>query len=79
MLGREDISVEVGEKTYKASTMAWEGLIPPRLLPGEVFLLPPPMLRMPDMAPPDGKLAIEISFERLEMSYGQEPVHPMIQ
>jgi hypothetical protein len=79
MLGREDFSVEVGGKIYSASSSAWEGLVPPRLLPGEVFLLPPPMLRLPDILPPDGKLAIEISFERLEVNYGQEPVHPMIQ
>jgi hypothetical protein len=78
-LQQEDISIEIGANRYTADTRMWEDLIPPRLNPAEVFFLPPPMLRLPNIVSPDDKIIIETSFERLEIGYETEPVHPMVQ
>ncbi|MCL1909225.1 MAG: hypothetical protein FWG12_07685 [Holophagaceae bacterium] len=74
-----DITVKIGANENSASIDAWADLIPPKLNPSEVFLLPPPMLRLPPIAPPEGQIVIETSFERLEICYGAEPIHPVVQ
>lgn len=74
-----EISVQIGASKNSASIEAWADLIPPELNPSEVFLLPPPMLRLPNIASPDDQITIETSFERLEITYGREPIHPVVQ
>ena len=74
-----DISIEIGANKYIASTEIWADLIPPKLNPAEVFFLPPPMLRLPNNATAADKIIIETSFERLEINYEPEPIHPMVQ
>jgi hypothetical protein len=74
-----DFSVEIGVNNYTTSTDIWADLIPPKLRPSEVFLLPPPMLRLPNNVSSEDKIIIETFFERLEINYEHEPVHPMLQ
>jgi hypothetical protein len=73
------ISIEIG--AYKNSTPAdlWSELTPPPLRAAEVLLLPAPMLRLPNNISPKDKIIIETPFDRLEISYGTDPVHPTVQ
>jgi len=73
------ISIEIG--AYKNSTPAdiWADLTPPPLRTAEVFLLPAPILRLPNNISPKDKIIIETPFDRLEVRYGSDPVHPTLQ
>jgi|GEM_PF-368965 len=73
------ISIEIG--AYKNSTPAdiWADLEPPPLRAAEVFLLPAPILRLPNNISPKDKIIIETPFDRLEVKYGSDPVHPTLQ
>jgi hypothetical protein len=74
-----DITVEIGTYKNSTSTDIWAGLTPPQLRPAEVFLLPAPMLRLPNNILPRDKITIEAPFDRLEIYYGTDPVHPTVQ
>jgi hypothetical protein len=78
-LGGGDLSVEIGMNNYTAPTDIWSDLILPKLRPAEVFLLPPPMLRLPNNVSQEDKIIIGTFFERLEINYEHEPVHPILQ
>jgi hypothetical protein len=77
-LPQGEMALEAGGHRSAAPLDAWADLAPPPLLPGEVFLLPAPKLRLPAPAP-GAWVAIETPFDRLEVEYGPEPVHPVIQ
>ncbi|MDR0498341.1 MAG: hypothetical protein LBH03_01240 [Holophagales bacterium] len=74
-----DIFVEIGTYKNSTSTDIWADLTLPSLRPAEVFLLPAPMLRLPNNISPKDKITIETSFDRLEINYGSDPVHPTVQ
>ena len=78
-LEQGEFSVEIGKRKIKASTETWAGLVPPRLKPSEVLLLPPPLLRLPSNAPLAGKVVIRAPFDSLEVNFEPEPVHPTLQ
>jgi hypothetical protein len=78
-LGAGDFSVEIGMNNYTSPTDIWADLILPKLRPAEVFLLPPPMLRLPNNVSSEDKIIIGTFFERLEINYEHEPVHPILQ
>jgi len=74
-----DISVEIGSYKSVTPTDAWADLIPPPLRPAEVFLLPPSMLRLPNNISSGDKVIIKTAFECLELYYGAEPLHYIVQ
>jgi hypothetical protein len=73
-----EIMVEIGSQRSTAPMNAWKDLVPPPLLPGEVFLLPAPKLRLPSSAP-GTRVAVETAFDRLELTIGPDPVHHLLQ
>jgi hypothetical protein len=73
------ISIEIGNYKCSMPTDAWSDLRPPSLRPAEMMLLPPPKFRLPNSISPGEKIAIETCFERLELNYSAEPMHPMVQ
>jgi hypothetical protein len=74
-----NISVEIGTYKNTTSTDIWAELTPPILRPAEVLLLPAPMLRLPNNISPEDRIIIETPFDRLEINYGAEPTHHMVQ
>ena len=78
-LPQGNISVEIGTYKSATSTNVWAELTPPALRPAEVFMLPAPMLRLPNNISPEDKIIIETPFDTLEINYGAEPIHPMVQ
>lgn len=58
---------------------AWAGLDVPALAPGQVRLLPVPRLRpLPDLAP-GGALQIRSAFETMQVTLGEDLLHPTLQ
>jgi hypothetical protein len=75
----DHISVEIGAFKTVTPMDIWTNLKPPPLRPAEVFMLPAPMLRLPNYIAPDERIVIETSFDRLEINYGDEPMHHVVQ
>jgi len=73
------ISMEIADYKSVTPTDAWADLTPPALRPAEVFMLPAPMLRLPNNISPGDKIIIETAFERLEIHFGSEPIHHVVQ
>jgi len=73
-----ELAIETSGHRSAAPLDTWTGLVLPALMPGEVFLLPAPKLRLPRPVP-GARLVIQTPFDRLEIEYGPEPVHPVLQ
>lgn len=76
---RGALELRVRDHRRAAPMEAWEGLELPRLQPGEVRFLPSPRLRVLPELVPGTAFSLKTSFETLELSLGEELVHPTLQ
>jgi hypothetical protein len=73
------LKLRAGGHQRTAPLEAWEGIVLPKLRPGEVLLLPPPRLKsLPDLVP-GAEFTLQAGEEILGLSLAQELIHPTVQ
>lgn len=76
---RGTLEIRMGDRRRTAPMEVWEGLELPRLRPAEVRLLPPPRFRsLPELGP-GMAFSLKTRFETLELTLGDDLVHPTVQ